>query len=65
MPRRALAPGLHMGLSVTLNAQVEESYCSTYQSSGLILVLSVFFVYINKIKALRDSYMFLSHNPRW
>ena len=41
MPRRAIAPGLHMGLSITLNTQVEESYCTEFQSEGLKALLHV------------------------
>ena len=41
MPRRAVAPGLHMGLSITLNTQVEESYCTGFQSTGFKGVLHV------------------------
>ena len=41
MPRRAVAPGLHMGLSITLNTQVEESYCTGFQSTGFKGLLHV------------------------
>ena len=41
MPRRAIAPGLHMGLSITLNTQVEESYCTEFQSTGMKALLHV------------------------
>ena len=41
MPRRAIAPGLHMGLSITLNTQVAESYCTEFQSTGLKGLLHV------------------------
>ena len=35
MPRRALGPGLHMGLSVMLDMQEEEYYCTGSQSVGI------------------------------
>ena len=35
LPRRAVSPGLHMGLTVTINAEVDEFYCGGFQSSGL------------------------------
>ena len=41
MPRRAVAPGLHMGLTVILNTQVEESYCTGFQSTGFKGLLHV------------------------
>ena len=41
MPRRAIAPGLHMGLTVTLDTQVEESYCTEFQSTGFKGLLHV------------------------
>ena len=41
MPRRAVAPGLHMGLTVTLNTQVEESFCTGFQSTGFKGLLHV------------------------
>ena len=34
MPMRALAPGLHMGLSVMLDVNEEEYYCSGTESVG-------------------------------
>ena len=34
MPRRAIAPGLHMGLSLLLDVQEEEYYCSGTESVG-------------------------------
>ena len=34
MPLRALSPGLHMGLSVVLDVQEEEYYCSGHESVG-------------------------------
>ncbi len=34
MPLRALAPGLHMGLSVILDADTEEYYCTGHESVG-------------------------------
>ena len=34
MPRRALAPGLHMGLSVMINVKEDEYYCSGTESVG-------------------------------
>lgn len=34
MPRRALAPGLHMGLSVLLDVKEHEYYCSGTESIG-------------------------------
>lgn len=34
MPRRALAPGLHMGLSVLLDVQESEYYCTGSESVG-------------------------------
>ena len=34
MPRRALAPGLHMGLSVMLDVQEDDYYCSGTESVG-------------------------------
>ena len=33
-PLRALAPGLHMGLSLLLDLQEEEYYCSGTESIG-------------------------------
>ena len=41
MPRRAITPGLHMGLSVTLNTQVKEEFCTSFQSSGFKGLLHV------------------------
>jgi hypothetical protein len=41
MPRRAVTPGLHMGLSVTLDARVEEEHCTGFQSSGFKGLLHV------------------------
>ena len=41
MPRRAITPGLHMGLTVTLNTRVEEEFCTSFQSSGLKGLLHV------------------------
>ena len=41
MPRRAIAPGLHMGLTVTLDTQVKESYCTEFQSTGFKGLLHV------------------------
>ncbi len=34
MPLRALSPGLHMGLSVVLDVQEDEYYCSGTESVG-------------------------------
>ena len=34
MPVRAIAPGLHMGLSVVLDVKEEEYYCSGTESVG-------------------------------
>ena len=34
MPLRALAPGLHMGLSVVLDVKEEEYYCTGHESTG-------------------------------
>ncbi len=34
MPLRALAPGLHMGLSVILDAKAEDYYCTGHESVG-------------------------------
>ena len=34
MPRRALAPGLHMGLSVMIDVKEDEYYCSGTESVG-------------------------------
>ncbi len=34
MPLRALAPGLHMGLSVILDVNREEYYCTGHESIG-------------------------------
>ena len=41
MPRKAISPGLQMGLSITLNNQVEESYCTGAQSAGFKGLLHV------------------------
>jgi len=41
MPRRAITPGLHMGLSVTLNSRVNEQFCTSFQSSGFKGLLHV------------------------
>ena len=41
MPRRAITPGLHMGLTVTLNSRVEEQFCTSFQSSGFKGLLHV------------------------
>ena len=41
MPRRAITPGLHMGLSVTLNSRVNEEFCTSFQSSGFKGLLHV------------------------
>ena len=41
MPRRAITPGLHMGLSVTLNTRVYEEFCTSFQSSGFKGLLHV------------------------
>ncbi len=34
MPLRALSPGLHMGLSVVLDVQEHEYYCTGHESIG-------------------------------
>ncbi len=34
MPLRALSPGLHMGLSVVMDVQEEEYYCTGHESVG-------------------------------
>lgn len=34
LPRRGIAPGLHMGLSVLMDVQEEEYYCSGTESVG-------------------------------
>eukprot|EP00095_Tigriopus_kingsejongensis_P004645 snap_masked-scaffold29_size597861-processed-gene-1.10 protein:Tk04645 transcript:snap_masked-scaffold29_size597861-processed-gene-1.10-mRNA-1 annotation:"pickpocket protein 28 isoform x1" len=39
LPRRALAPGLHMGLSVLLDVDEEEYYCSGTESVGFKALL--------------------------
>ena len=39
MPRRALAPGLHMGLSILLNVSKDEYYCSGTESVGFKTLL--------------------------
>ena len=41
MPRRAISPGLHMGLSITLNTQVEETFCTGSSSVGFKGLLHV------------------------
>lgn len=41
MPRRAISPGLQMGLSITLNTQVEEAYCTGFNSVGIKGLLHV------------------------
>ena len=34
MPRRALSPGMHAGLSVIMDVQEREYYCSATESVG-------------------------------
>ena len=41
LPRRAISPGLHTGLSLTLDARVEEEYCTGFQSQGFKGLLHV------------------------
>ncbi len=41
MPLRAIAPGLHMGLSVLLDVQEEEYYCSGTESVGFKVSFSL------------------------
>jgi hypothetical protein len=40
LPRRSVAPGLHMGLSVVLNVEKDEYYCSGTESVGILVSLS-------------------------
>ena len=40
LPRRSIAPGLHAGLTIVLNAEKEEYYCSGTESVGFKGLLS-------------------------
>ncbi len=39
LPRRALSPGRNMGLSVLLNVQEDEYYCSSSESVGFKILM--------------------------
>ena len=44
LPRRGIAPGLHMGLSVLMDVQEEEYYCPGTESVGFKVTLIICFL---------------------
>ena len=43
LPLRAMAPGLHMGLSVVLDVKEDDYYCSGTESVGFKVIISYIF----------------------
>ena len=42
MPRRSVAPGNDAGLSIMLNVEMDEYYCTGTESVGFKVILSLF-----------------------
>ena len=46
LPRRVIAAGLHAGLTVVLNVEKEEYYCSGAESTGWKVSNLLFFAFL-------------------
>ena len=53
LPRRSIAPGLHAGLTVVLNAEKDEYYCSGRASGFRVSPFSIF--YVNQAVSLMNG----------
>ena len=56
MPRRALSPGMHAGLSVIMDVQEREYYCSATESVGFKVDTETVMFYHLKFRIMKTFY---------